>query len=323
MVVYGHSSADGWGIGKWIYSFHMPLFFILSGYLYGVQKPRKGTRFPTQKISYLLRNYLSFALIGYAYWFLVQRRFGVNDELLISPWVPIFATFYGTGTPSEFTVIPRFLWFLPCLAVANVLLFLVNRIPHGLGRWLALGTCGWAGFLVLAAFPLPLEIETALIAVIFMYIGQELHRKNFIQKIPAGIVVVLLMIGTACAATNSGVDMRASIFGSVILFAGSSLFLSVALLALSRHMPSFKIVHAVSENSINILGLHSLVFSLFRAFYTQVFNFPSETIKNPFVGILETLLIMGALVLASPWITKIFPWTVRESSKQTTAAHHP
>ena len=37
LVVWGHSSLP-FEFRKWVYSFHMPLFFILSGYFYKSQK---------------------------------------------------------------------------------------------------------------------------------------------------------------------------------------------------------------------------------------------------------------------------------------------
>ena len=42
LVVYGHSLATDWGIGRWIYSFHVPMFFLVSGYLLDRGRLRDG-----------------------------------------------------------------------------------------------------------------------------------------------------------------------------------------------------------------------------------------------------------------------------------------
>ena len=109
LVVLGHVTLNS-DLYHFIYAFHMPLFFIVSG-MFLHDKPR----FIRKQAKSLLIPYLSFGFLTYVYWWLVESRFRELPigETFFSQFVNLFVP---TGTQHCNVV----LWFLPCLFLACV-----------------------------------------------------------------------------------------------------------------------------------------------------------------------------------------------------------
>lgn len=71
LVVWGHISRSA-GLVSWIFSFHMPLFFIISGMLFHERQFLDSFK---KKVARLLIPYLFFGIVTFAYWALIERRF--------------------------------------------------------------------------------------------------------------------------------------------------------------------------------------------------------------------------------------------------------
>lgn len=68
LVLIGHISLNK-KINNFIYSFHMPLFFILSGYLY-----KNKENYVKKKTKTILVPYFIVSIISFVYWFLIERH---------------------------------------------------------------------------------------------------------------------------------------------------------------------------------------------------------------------------------------------------------
>ena len=89
LVVLGHI----WLIGpgqKIINSFHMPLFFFLSGYVFHFERYRDFKQFLGSKGTRILAPYFWFSLITYFYWLLVERWVSRNALSPFTTFVNIF-----------------------------------------------------------------------------------------------------------------------------------------------------------------------------------------------------------------------------------------
>ena len=82
-------------VKAFIYSFHMHLFFMISGFLY--HKKDTFGKLVIKKAKTLLVPYLIFSLIGYGF-FLLRRRFGDNPDLSAD----VLQKFVGIFTWNEF-----------------------------------------------------------------------------------------------------------------------------------------------------------------------------------------------------------------------------
>jgi fucose 4-O-acetylase-like acetyltransferase len=314
LVVYGHSLATGWGSDKWIYSFHIPLFFLVSGALLRVERLNVPWRaFLAETVAALAPAYFTFAAIGLVAWLFVLRRFGADAEAPISPLQRLLAIFYGTGKPAGFRLEPTALWFFPCLFSARLIVYWVYRLADGSGaRALSITMAlSVVGLVIPSRIALPLELDAALVAQGFLVAGFELRRHNIVERIGSSspvLILALLGLGAVCAYSNIQVDMRASKYGNVVLYYASALATSVGVLAVfSKRSPS-RIEKTVARNTVIIFPLHILVFSIFAAVYVFVLRLPLSVRENPMVGILASLANVAVLVLVAPLVQRLLPW---------------
>ncbi len=132
-VVAGHVWTRG-ALRDAVYSFHMPLFFLLSGYL---SKPQPVVPFALRQLASQMRPYAAFlALLIVADQIIEPLKGG---QPIFHQWPgdlwPIL--FGGSALRGPYTIF----WFVPCLMVARILYNgAIARWPDPLGRhWLPIG----------------------------------------------------------------------------------------------------------------------------------------------------------------------------------------
>lgn len=116
LVVLGHTG-EKVPLITWLYTFHMPLFFFLSGLTFSTT--RKD--FISHKITTLLLPYLGYSVVTLGYDLLQKFIFG-NEVDLLSKMIGIFVQLRGT----EYSI---GLWFLPLLFLTEVLMGLLDKLP--------------------------------------------------------------------------------------------------------------------------------------------------------------------------------------------------
>lgn len=117
LVVIGHIYSNCM-IFNWVYSFHMPLFFLAAGWVY---KEKHILADVKRRIQTIVVPYFSFGLLVLIYWQLIERRFRDSDMGFVDSLLGLFLGWYGN---LDFNV---HLWFLPCFFVTVVLFnILVN-----------------------------------------------------------------------------------------------------------------------------------------------------------------------------------------------------
>ena len=79
LVVLGHTLIPQ-PMTDFIYTFHMPLFFFLSGCLFSFEKNPTFEGFITKRFKRLMIPYLWINLITYLFWLSVGRKFGIDTS---------------------------------------------------------------------------------------------------------------------------------------------------------------------------------------------------------------------------------------------------
>lgn len=125
LVVIGHALClhPDWFLFDWIYSFHMPLFMFISGYLYTIQGNKNQSiatgKFTQKKALRLLVPYLVISTAG----FLCKAL--LNSYAVRTSDISFMGYLHSISYPNENAVIP--MWFLPTL-------FLIITTSHILLR---------------------------------------------------------------------------------------------------------------------------------------------------------------------------------------------
>lgn len=119
LVIIGHINVHRY-INTFIYLFHMPLFFIVSGYLY-----RDNYNFVKSKLKGLLWPYFT---IGGSYLVIEMICDAILDKFyLINEIQKLCSLIYGNQFILVDNNIVGTLWFLPALFWSNIIFYLIDR----------------------------------------------------------------------------------------------------------------------------------------------------------------------------------------------------
>ncbi|MDP1417437.1 acyltransferase family protein [Peribacillus simplex] len=262
LVVAGHTTVPEW-LNNILRDFRMPLFFLVSGYLFSSQKYLNNTRMLwTNKFYTLLVPYFTAGILSYFYWIIIKVADPSNGEYI---WYkPLVGVFYGNGVDG-WLGLNEPIWFLVCLFCAQILYCYTQKIIGGLGFYTQAGIymlIGFAGYAVSRVIFLPWGLDIALVALLFMYLGNKFKYYQFIEKLkPVGFVSVLSLIVFGATTYFNNADMNNRIYGNLFTFyiagiSGSILALSFTKVLL-RNNATVKFFTLLGRESLLILIFHA------------------------------------------------------------------
>ncbi len=272
LVVIGHATdintPDNYRF--YIYAFHMPLFFMISGASYYLQMRSKSFDFTAlvkNKARGLLWPYLTLSVLTFGIWILNFKILSHSKSALSDK---LYAVLYSN---EEYIEAPsNALWFLTTLFLVIMLFYLIQKWSSGDEKSMVLavaviGTIGYVCSMDKDAVDLPWHIGTVPVALVMFLIGylflchlESAERFLGGTKRQVFIFAVCLAAGYLCARSNVKISMSANRYGSFILFMGSSVCFSAALMLLSVRLPKFRILKFIGRNTIVYLAFHAPVF---------------------------------------------------------------
>ncbi|WP_270573426.1 acyltransferase family protein [Bacillus glycinifermentans] len=273
LVVLGHTPTTDW-LKTFIFSFHMPLFFFLSGLVYH-DANMTFLSFLYKKVKTLLLPYFIFSALAYLFWFFVERHFTFSGSADVDPLVPFKGIFYSMPDDYMLTHNPA-LWFLTCLFVVEMLFFVMRNGLKARYVVFIVMLCALLSYFNYQYFEikLPWNIEVALTALSFYTAGYFLkHDLRNVKHRKALLIAVILFIAVGfLQSRNVRVDMRANEYGNMAIFYITS-FLGTAGVIFA----SFKLQYAaplqfLGKNSLVILVLHYPVIRALKAVVYYLMN---------------------------------------------------
>lgn len=171
LIVLGHSSQGI--VRQIIYSFHVPLFFILSGYTVKDDKYTPA-EILIKRIKQLLPYY---AVCGITIISLTSIKCAASKEFF-KIWETVYAFLYGSGSVHE---TPFYIanvgpvWFLLAMIWADYFYFLFSKKSNPGLYYLGLFALGLATSKLLW---LPFSIQSGMTSTIFIYIGKCFRNKE-------------------------------------------------------------------------------------------------------------------------------------------------
>ena len=208
LVIFGHTLASGSTPWRLIYSFHMPLFFILAGFTFRV-KPWK-VLVPSKAKRLLLPFLVTFILgvVTTSSWLLHDLP-ALGRELL-------YCLAYQPKQIGTWFDIPYIgvIWFLMCMFVAcmwlNALLkvFARFKLPPW-AEFVIMLAFGYAGVVIGRRVLLPFDIDIAMTAALFMYLGYAVKTYNLVELISRWWVSALCAVLWCVSVQFSSLEMSA------------------------------------------------------------------------------------------------------------------
>ncbi|WP_353884815.1 acyltransferase family protein [uncultured Prevotella sp.] len=304
-VLLGHNNLANEHITQYIFSFHIPLFFLLSGYLYK-QTDFKSAFLKTVKtliIPYILINFVCLAYVS-----LFSIRDGLFGwDFLISR---LGAIALGLGYPA-YNLYPVCypLWFLIALFIDRFILSLCKtEVHHIVTFFISITICICFRFCKIDTL---IPIDSALLAYPFLILG--LYIKNlfntlfnvryFIRFI---ISILLIFLTILINRINGPVDINNMIWGNdMLLFYMCGLFFFVAIVMIFGPLKWGRVICVFSSGTILMMGfgniLTEIVLWLYNHFIVCHIDF------SYFTGPLVVLIVMLICVLLTVFCRKYFP----------------
>ena len=273
-MVWGHAGVSA-GIDVYLHSFHMPIFFFLSGYLLSISKHSFGGIL-VSRLKSLIVPYFVFGGGLCVFWNLYYRM--ADPSKCVSVKDVLSALFLFNADFSPFAAVQ---WFLTCLFFAEILFFVLAKLCREKVTLVAtavlvlsiLGFCyplWFSGRLILG-------LDTALSATAFLGFGWLARQaQSRMIREPAVLfllvsAVVLLVAGYFAAMANGYVNMRVMLYGNYFLYYGSALFTILGYIQLCRLLEKipelfrtlfFRFLLYIGRNTIIVLVLNQAIITI-------------------------------------------------------------
>ena len=267
LVVFGHTRINV-NIQKWIYSFHMPLFLIISGFFYKQQINIINLK----KIKRLILPFIFFSFLA-----------------IIFPGLPLLIL---KNQPIEWSKIFYLeeriffntpIWFLIVLFFIELKVNIINKISKY--QNIKISMLIILQILVIKFCPvLPLGLRLVLSLGASFYIGVIWREKffSFYYKKKFGNIIILILLPISCFIGYSlgKVDLYKMEFSdNLIYYYGLSIINLILWIEISKKLEKIYILKTLGQNTLLILGTHYYILFFLRMSY-KVLRLNEELIEK-------------------------------------------
>jgi acyltransferase len=344
LVVLGHIGYIPPDLAAYIYSFHMPLFFFISGYLLNFDKYYKNTNlFVSNKIKSIMLPYLFFVILSYL-WLSMIYIYQANSLNLTRFSISyIFQIIYAVAYGSDLSLrmdgfLP--LWFLPCLFLVELLFFYSAKLLYRikLGLLIIAVFFSLLGFLYQIMNPigiksLPMSFNIALNAFLFFTCGYYFKKyyNNLYQTLKNDRLIMLIF--AILHLTTALTIYKLKLYYNIASFDNYLYFYSIAFIAIFFYVYMFKVIKSSSilefygKNSMILLGTHIPILFSIQMLFPQLYNSVNNSINHYYLTVLFAIIVIFISIPVITILKKLLPnlfGTLHESlhsgppSKKTT-----
>lgn len=327
LLVLGHTlgySEHSKLVYKLIYSFVVPLFFLVSGYVSSMKGNAK--QFIQGRVMRIVLPYFFWGFL-----FLIPYQFigGVTaDSLNMTAENSILAlvknVFYGIGKDGALRHNST-LWFLPALFTIEMTYWVIitcsRRVKKSTFDIIAFIVLIAVGYIASEYFPiaLPWGINTMLVAGPYFYVGYLLRKYDLITKLMGSkyrvaIGGVLLVIWLIAAYNNSLLAFMSYSYGNMLCGYLSGISMSILLLCLSMHVRTSKVLELVGKNTMSVMLFHKLVVLIFQTKAGPITDWlkHSNIIVEIILSTAITILAIACSLAAAIILRRIVPFSIGE-----------
>ncbi len=285
LVVFAHINYTPFLLTT-IYSFHMPLFFFLSGMVFDSRRYANFGSFIKRKVQTLLCPYVLFFLIAVFCRLLVQIVADANNI----NWQE-FSSYFGQMFLSQGSLkqpnTP--LWFVPCLMLLEIIYFWLSKCRKLLIVVVSvlLTFAGWlldSGILLIDAESLPWSFDSAFFAIGFFALGnllskhictipEKINGKLYKKFLCAAIFLLIWAILIPLAIYNGKVSIGSKELKNGFIFYATGILGTLAILLLSIILKKNKFFEYCGKNSFTIMGIHWVIIGFLKFIY-EILNIP-------------------------------------------------
>lgn len=314
---------------KYIYSFHVPLFFFASGLSFNPEKYENLKAVLVDKFRSLLIPYIVFSFSTYLFWLILHMARGqitFGSAEMIKPFIGIFYSsnwIWMTHNPP--------LWFLTCLFVVELEFYLIYKYSKRirldqlvvLGMLLLLSLLGCSVSRHIP-FRLPWGMDISITALSLFgtafYIKPKLHvylnkrdPRTFLMLAP--LLISLLVFSIHFSYTGDFVNMGLYRIHDCFNFLIAAIAGVLCCCILSAMTPHNRILSFVGSNTIIILAFHLPAWSLIRGFqiassWVQWDVVQNSLVMNMIYSVTQIALVVPVIILIRRYVPCLIRRTV-------------
>lgn len=275
LVVIGHCTI-GTPLFHFIYQFHMPFFFFISGIFYQDKYDSKPLQFLRNKFKGLYIPYIKYSIIliivySIYYYFAYSSLYYDDLPKLLIQIATGFARPYLGGA----------LWFLTSLLIVSLLFVSIRvslkiiKIKNNFVMLIPSLICLYIGYKT----QLPCKISSSLVALPFFHLGYlfSIYREQISFKfIYAAISLLVVSIST----TINDVDLAANRYTYILLYIVSSITGTYLMLFISHSINKNNILEYLGRNTLPIIAYHFGAFMIVNLVIAIVYQLPLNRIND-------------------------------------------
>lgn len=255
LIVWSHTMSDGEPLRSFLFSFHVPLFFLISGYFFEGGR-EKCTRWLYWIGLYIMLSILDVVVLLFFNPALLNKNVVINGVL-------------GMDSQLIFNS-PK--WFLLCLIEMQILMELIVKLKVEFQIVIVILSLLF-GESVQSHWILGLNL--IFVTLPFFYLGYLLKKKNMYEKVKKhkssmlGVVSVTAMLLVAFVGSqfNGMVSVQKMQYGNYIVFLTCALCGSVAVVLIGIFLEKIELLSLLGQNTMPIFLLH---YYLVRGLATKV-----------------------------------------------------
>lgn len=318
MVFIGHR-INNITLEQYIFSFHLPLFFWVSGFVYDPQKYKKYGLLLHRRLRTIIIPYFVFSVISYLFWLTIVRALSVRGQVLsIDPIYPFYGIFYGIGIEPWRNPLDIALWFLPCIFVTIIIFWIIDK--NFFGKWkifsvIMIGLTGYMTSLWLP-FRLPWSADVSLTALVFYAFGNFTRKssENLIKVRSFGMVTAIVLIGAIgflLSYFNGKIDMNYNLYRNPLLFYTAAFGGIYFWYYMISFLPSINPIAYVGKNTIILIGLGGISAFIIRGIIYLITGTLQEAnkvnlVESGIFSIFNIILLIPVIFV----INRYIPWLI-------------
>jgi len=264
-------------LGNYLYSFHIPLFFLVSGIFF--EKKNSFIILFKKRFVSLMVPYFSMATLLYLFWWAVGRKFGESATMELSAVKNFIGIFYAQGGHRFMNWgIP--LWFLPCLFLVTLAYHFIASFKKTILIPILIVSAGVAYIMSrYLPFHLPWSLDIVFAAIVFFGIGNmsrnfvfRIIDKNYNHVYRIGLMLTALILNVLFFILNDTIDISKAIYHNLGYTIVSGVAGTLFFLLLFCYLPYYKMVAYIGKNTLLIMGFHLRAMTIIKAIQLFIFH---------------------------------------------------
>lgn len=306
---------------KYLFSFHVVLFFFLSGYLYNDEKHNDIIVFVKNKLNRLIVPFIAFNIIMFSYYKFAHVAFGTEYNVSLNQFIKWLLYWIYIPSHPDFVLANVPTWFLVSLFMVSIYYFVINKFIKN--RYYRIALLFIFSILIFIesktiTFRLPWSMEVSVMATLFYWLGHSFKNEitKFVSKINYYYLLLIPILVWINLYSPSSTNFSTNFYWTNYpIFLIDGITWTLTFLIISKLIWENKILSFLWKNSVIVLGMEWIKFlvlmQIIRFSFGQLVFEKSYLIW--FVQLISTFVVLFPIIFI---VNKYLPFLLGFNGKK-------